>query len=279
MIKDHKEIISLKQFLKKASNNYKANRFIHSKLAPIFEEGIYQKSINEITGEHGSGKSTFCMFIAVLMASPAIVEGLGKRILYITTNKVFSEERIDQIIKSNVEREDLRDITRDNIVYLEAKTVESYDAILSQMDNPIADKKFSAFFLDDMTSLADEKTIEQDNLHDRQQFLDRQIIYLRELVFQYDIFVFVVNSVTTIFDSKLGSKTVYDKYRLKPKLGNRWKSNVHTRIFMSKQCTGKYQKIKVDDHTVKTMEVVFSNFCRQNTLYYSVSEGGIKFIQ
>jgi RecA/RadA recombinase len=160
----------------------------------FFVDGINNQQAIEIVGESGTGKSSFCIFLAINF----LLTHKNRTVLYISINKPVSQKRIDQIIQYHSENvgynsQDLLErLVTHNIRF------EEYCDMSKDFLNIINKEKVGMIVLDTITSIMQEENFKGDKSYGAKiNFLNNQFKMFRKLMSEYDIFVFLINDVRT----------------------------------------------------------------------------------
>jgi RecA/RadA recombinase len=160
----------------------------------IFPEGINNQQIIEVTGESGSGKSSFCIFMAVNF----LLTHKNKSVYFVSVMKAFSFTRFEQIAnyfcnQIGYNYQDLIErFINDSLQY------EDYEDLCRKIENNIDSMKLGMIIVDTFTSLANyenfiDKTLY--NFYEKKKFIDKQFNLFKKLIRKYEMFVFLVNDV------------------------------------------------------------------------------------
>lgn len=107
----------------KQKEKFQQVKFNVESLDSLTEGGIDVGSVTEIFGEAGSGKSQLCMQLALNCALPKKYNGLEGRSVYVSTDKRFSIQRLNQMANCMKEMFNLQDLELlDNIDIIEFTT-------------------------------------------------------------------------------------------------------------------------------------------------------------
>ena len=158
----------------------------NSPLDTILDGGIEKRSITQIYGPPGSGKTNIAMFLSVMVAK------LGKKVAYMDTEGGISIERIQQIIG-----DDFEEIAK-NIVVFEPNTFEEQEEDLNVVESWIASNKgdVDLFVVDSAVALYRVLEIKSSQVTST---LGKQMGQLSRLARKYDIAVVVTNQIYPSF--------------------------------------------------------------------------------
>jgi DNA repair protein RadB len=171
-----------------SAGSYDLNKFLH---------GGYEKDIiTTIYGPGGSGKTNFCLLVAVSQAKR------GSRVIYVDTEGGFSPERVEQILKKSPE---LVDKTLQNILILNPTSFEEQEKAFAQLLKHVSFESVDLIIIDSMVMLyrlelgdavqsGDDEKIKQVNRN-----LAGQLRKLNEIARKEKIPVVVTNQVYSSF--------------------------------------------------------------------------------
>ena len=170
-----------------SSGSYDLNVFLHG--------GYETDIITMIAGPAGSGKTNFCMQVAVSQAKK------GKKVIYMDSEGGFSIDRIKQLLDKDVEK---LDNVLENILLLKPTNFEEQKKDFLQLLKFVKQKDIGLVIIDGMTmlyrlELADAKDEDgvQDirKIHEANQELAEQMGILAEITRKQIIPVLVTNQV------------------------------------------------------------------------------------
>jgi len=170
-----------------SSGSYDLNVFLHG--------GYETDIITMIAGPAGSGKTNFCMQVAVSQAKK------GKKVIYMDSEGGFSIDRIKQLLDKDVEK---LDNVLENILLLKPTNFEEQKKDFLQLLKFVKQKDIGLVIIDGMTmlyrlELADAKDEDgvQDirKIHEANQELAEQMGMLAEITRKQIIPVLVTNQV------------------------------------------------------------------------------------
>ena len=160
-----------------------------------FMKGGYEKDIiTTFYGPAGSGKSNFCMMVAVEQAKN------GKKVIYIDTEGGFSVERIKQLTEFNV---------MENIILLKPTSFEEQKKAFNKLLKEIRTNKIGLIIVDSIIMLyrlelgiAREKDKEdvKENITKVNKDMALQLRTLAEIARKKEIPIIVTNQVYSSFE-------------------------------------------------------------------------------
>lgn len=243
-------------------------RYKTIKLGP---ESINNRSIVEITGEAGTGKSKLCYYFALKTILPEKYGGLEKSCLFITSFKALSDEQkvefFENPVKSLGLSEEETESTLKRLVYRHFNFEEFQRFINENFEKFLVENKIQTIIIDNITCLCDEKFQEMKKYDypGRHNFLFDFFLVFDGLLLKYNLFCFCVNEVRAVFDHEVG---MYFYDSLRPALGKTWENNLGTRLFLKREK-------KIDKRWI---EVSFSNYLIRQYIEFKVTKKGIKFL-
>lgn len=164
--------------------------------------------MHEISGEAGSGKTNFCLQLAVRCILPKRLNGLEAGVLYITTVKPLATRRLEQMLEKYckmMKQEEIKAMF--NRFHMRNFNYDEFLAFNMQIDNTIFENKIKLMIVDSITGLADVRFINDNNEVDyygRANFLREYHSYLitfsqltsfKNLIWSFKLFMIVTNNV------------------------------------------------------------------------------------
>jgi len=167
--------------------------------------GIETRTMTEIFGEFGSGKTQLCNQLSVNVQLPPERGGLGGKAVYIDTEGTFRWERIEAIARgAKVDPDSIMG----NIMYIRAVNSDHQIAIVEELQELIAkDQQVKLVVVDSATSHFRAEYTGRENLATRQQKLNRHLHQLLRLEEIYDMAVVITNQVMARPDMFYGDPT------------------------------------------------------------------------
>jgi len=237
-------------------------------LGPAFQQG----NVIEIFGEAGSGKSQFCLDLA-LQTTAHSPHG---RVLFIVTDRSFPARRMTQLL----EHTDLSPNHLDRIV---VKSVWESKAFFEVLENNVPEMaKIMQLDLIVIDSIAGALRSEfESNQRDfRAHSVHKLGVILNKMARGLSIPIVVTNQVTAVIDQKQEN---FGRQVL-PCLGLSWTCYVHTRLFVAKtgmtvQCDqlNLSKRLKIET-SVRVVEVDFCPFLCNSVMHFIVDNAGIRAI-
>jgi len=168
--------------------------------------GIETRTMTELFGEFGSGKTQICHQISVNVQLPPEKGGLSGKAVYIDTEGTFRWERIEAMAKAAGLDPDT---AMDNIYYMRAINSDHQIAIGDDLQEFIAkNPSVKVVIVDSVTSHFRAEYTGRENLAARQQKLNKHLHQLTRLAEIYDLAVIITNQVMARPDMFYGDPTV-----------------------------------------------------------------------
>lgn len=159
----------------------------NSPIDDLLDGGIEKRSITQIYGPPGSGKTNISLNLAVSVAKS------GKKVAYIDTEGGISIERIQQLAKDDFEE------VANNIIVFEPNTFQEQEDDLKLIESWVASnsKDVDLIVLDSAVALyrVDENKSSKTN-----KDLGKEMSLLSALARSYDLAVVVTNQIYASFD-------------------------------------------------------------------------------
>ncbi len=160
-----------------------------SKILDYMLKGGYEKDIiTTIYGPAGSGKTCLCLLATIYMARQ------GKKIIYIDTEGGFSLERLKQMAldyKKVLER----------TIFLRPTNFKEQKKVFAQLKD-IINNKIGLIIVDTIAMLYRLELGKDENVHEVNRELGKQLSYLAEIARKKNIPVLITNQVYANFDDK-----------------------------------------------------------------------------
>ncbi|MHA1229046.1 MAG: ATPase domain-containing protein [Candidatus Helarchaeota archaeon] len=147
--------------------------------------GFKANNLYHIYGKEGTGKSTFGLFLAYLVAKK------GYKILYIVTDTGLNLPRLKQI--SN---EQFPKISR-QIFVQKPESFQDQDRIINRLENFITDQ-FKLIVLDDLVSLMVKKSRIDSKTYLKKRMLSRQLALLKNISKTFGLIILIINQSSSI---------------------------------------------------------------------------------
>ncbi len=157
--------------------------------------GIETKSITEVCGEYGTGKTQLCHTACVTVQQDYSNGGLKGNALYVDTENTFRPERIETI--SKLRKLDSFKIL-DNVVVAKAYSSSHHELILSEAGKVIDSHNIKLLIIDSIISLYRSEFIGLSALSERQQRLNKLVHTVMRIAETFEIAVLLTNQVTVI---------------------------------------------------------------------------------
>jgi len=249
-------------------------------LDDILRGGIPTKSLTEVVGESSSGKTQFCLQVALQCSLPCARGGLQGKTLYISTNGDFPSSRYKQMGQALIKREEQSGYTPPDpfsqIYPVSAPDLTELWTILTEKLPGQLNRASANIKLIVIDSIASLIRSEHTGAVERARSLWLISSQLRQLADLHNIAVIVVNQVTDKFDEH--SRNVMGPQaegKLLPSMGLSWAKCITTRIIISRtrrQCEVEQtdnnpsneppsKKVRLDTISVpvRNLKIVFSS--------------------
>lgn len=164
-----------------------------SKVLDVLLNGGYEKDIiTTIYGPAGSGKTVICLLCSINTARN------GKKVVYVDSEGGFSLERFKQICSSiNLDYKKILD----NIVFLKPTSFAEQKKSFEKLKDIVNDK-IGLIVVDTIAMLYRLELSKNEDIHEINLELGRQISWLTEIARKKQIPVLITNQVYTDFDDR-----------------------------------------------------------------------------
>ncbi|MEM1541530.1 MAG: DNA repair and recombination protein RadA [Ignisphaera sp.] len=176
-----------------------------SNLDSLLGGGIEVKTITELFGEFGSGKTQLCHQLAVNVQLPIEKGGLNKKAIYIDSEGTFRWERVEAMAKALGLNPDA---VMEGILYIRAVNSDHQMAIIEELKEMIPKENIGLVIVDSITGHFRAEYPGRENLAIRQQKLNKHLHQLMSLAELYDVAVIITNQVMARPDIFYGDPTV-----------------------------------------------------------------------
>ncbi len=164
-----------------------------SKILDVMLGGGYEKDIvTTIYGPAGSGKTVLCLLCGINVARN------GKKVVYVDTEGGFSLERLKQI-SSHITQDYIKIL--DNIIFLKPTSFAEQKKSFEKLKEIINDK-VGLIIVDTIAMLYRLELSKNEDIHEVNIELGKQISYLTEITRNKKIPVLITNQVYTDFDNR-----------------------------------------------------------------------------
>lgn len=232
-------------------------------------EKINNRSITEITGEAGTGKSKLCYYLALKTILPEKYGGLEKGCLFVTTFKRLNEENISEFFGVPAKNLGLDEreieILFQRLIYKHLGFEDFQHFFNEEFEKYLDENRIQTLIIDNISCLCEEK-FQGDKAYNypaRHKFLFDFFFQLNGIILKYNLFCFCVNEVRaqiSEFETRRGNN-------LKPAMGKTWENNLGTRLFLKKNTNNHQRWIQVD----------FSNYLIKQFIEFRITNNGIEF--
>ncbi|MBI2541948.1 DNA repair and recombination protein RadB [Candidatus Woesearchaeota archaeon] len=164
-----------------------------SKILDEMLNGGYEKDvITTVYGPAGSGKTVLCLLCAINVAMK------GKKVVYVDSEGGFSFERLKQI--SSHINQDYKKLL-DNIIFLKPASFAEQKKSFEKLKDIVNDK-IGLIIVDTIAMLYRLELGKNEDIHEVNRELGKQIAYLTEIARKKEIPILVTNQVYSDFDNK-----------------------------------------------------------------------------
>ena len=180
---------------KLSAGSYDLNKFLR---------GGYEKDIiTTIYGPGASGKSNFCMLVAVSQAKK------GNKVIYLDTEGGFSSDRVRQLLGKNPTQQE-QEKTLENILLLKPTTFEEQELEFGKLLKYVKNKTISLIIIDSIAMLyrlelgdaikaSQQQAKGDEKIKEVNRRLARQLKALNEIARKQNTSVIVTNQVYSDF--------------------------------------------------------------------------------
>ena len=252
------------QFFKKYEK-FKKIKFNVPAIDEITEGGISLRSITEIFGEAGSGKSQLCMQLAVNVQLPECFGGLNGKCVYVSTDKRVETKRLDAMSKALqgvfANCPEVQEISfLDNIFVEEFNTAHEFQSFVNKLPQTL--EKHPEIKLVVIDSIAGIFRIETSFI-ERANLMRVLALRLEKLADLHNFSVLTTNHLTASFQETGQTETAA--------LGTTWESMVCTKLKVKN--TTQYSPSRV-----RQIEVVSSPRLANRTAKFLITGNGVSKI-
>ena len=241
------------------------NRYKTINLGP---DKINNRSIIEITGEAGTGKSKLCYYFALHTIMPEKYKGLEKCCLFVTTYMRLTNEKLEDFIIGPAKD---MGITEEEIKLMFPKLIykhlgfEDFQHFFNEdFEKFLVDNRVQTIIIDNISCLCDEK-FQEDKVYNypaRHKFLFDFFFQLNGIILKYNLFCFCVNEVRASLDQGMP----FNYNSLRPAMGKTWENNLGTRLFLKKNKNKRW------------IDIAFTNYLTRQYIEFQINQKGIEFI-
>jgi DNA repair protein RadA len=171
----------------------------------ILNGGIETRSMSELAGMNGAGKTQFCLQLCVNVQLSEDKGGLDGNALFIDTENTFRPERIMGIAEA-MGLDPIK--TAENVLLARAFTSDHQVFLTDNCDSKIRDENVKLLIVDGLMTHFRSEYIGRDALSVRQQKLNEHMSKLRKLMIEYKLAVVYTNQVISSPDLFGGTKAV-----------------------------------------------------------------------
>ena len=258
---------------KLSQNDYQFSGLISGmkryKTFPLGSDIIGNRSIVEITGEAGTGKSKLAYYFALNTIIPEKYEGQEKSCLLITTFMSLTNDKLTNFFFQPAKAKGLTDqeieLMFKKLIYKHLCFEDFQRFINDNFEKFLVDNRIQTIIIDNISSLCDEKFQEDKtyNYPARHKFLFDFFFQLNGLILKYGLNCICVNEVRALLENEI-AMSYYNAIR--PAMGKSWENNLGTRLFLKKKQNKRW------------IEVSFSNFLIKQYFEFRISDNGFEFL-
>eukprot|EP01083_Nonionella_stella_P056027 147736_1 len=251
-------------------------------------DGGLRKGITEISGEAGSGKSSFGMQLLFQCCLRIRDGGLNAKAVYISTEGAVHHGRYNQLHEYYSQKYSNIDFgSRILMMDVQAESVQQkslFDLLPKQAEL----NNVKLIVLDSIATFYRTKT----NYIQRAKEMNKTCHHLTKLSHQHNMIVVLINQVTDVFpsDSLFIDSVLSLNRKVKPSLGLAWTNIIDTRIMLAKhiasrdiRCVDKesnetYFKGSTSQ-VMRQLHVIFSPYLEKQWINFEINDRGIQGVQ
>ncbi|GMH35436.1 hypothetical protein BSKO_03304 [Bryopsis sp. KO-2023] len=229
--------------------------------------GIPRETITELVGPAGVGKTQLCFTLSLVVAAGLGDYGQGKAVIYIDTEKKFSCNRLTEILREILKKEEEEHPNIDErvqsamekiMVVMPENAAEVLDE-LKDLETNIVEQRAGLVVLDSVAALVSGK-YSRDELIDRQDMIGQQATKLKAIAEKFKIPILVTNQVMASFREEGAS----DEAAVTAALGTKWAHAINTRLALEGSDENRLIKISKSPN------------CPHIAVAFEIGQGGIK---
>jgi RAD51-like protein 1 len=206
--------------------------FLGTDIGPLdahLHGGLPCKSVTEIVGPSGAGKTQFCMTMVCKATLPLLLGGTGGKAVYIDTEGSFSATRLQEIASTRFPEyyngpERMAHLLS-CVITKPANSSTEVNAILDEMESLAMMENVRFLVLDSVASKV-RNEFDSSQIHARQAMLLKQAQTLKQLGERFNMAVLVSNQVTTHIGQEMNEAFITAA------LGPLWAHAVNTRLVL-----------------------------------------------
>ena len=204
--------------------------------------GVSARSVTELVGAPGVGKTQFSMMLSVLalrQAASRAAPGERYGVVYLDTEAGFRSERMVQMAESlfpPILSEACQQLGS-RVHYLHLTSSRALMAALDQLESLVIEQGIRLVVLDSAAALV-RKEYGRDNIAERQRLLGQQAAVLKRIAENFAIPVLVTNQMTT-HRSEVAGDGNEPTEQLSAALGTSWAHAVNTRLELQRGADGR----------------------------------------
>lgn len=244
------------------------------------KDSINSRSVVEITGEAGTGKSRLCHYFAIQTIIPKKYGGYEQRCLFLSS-KSIAQEILNEFFIPSMKKKGLQEneikLSLNRLKYIhvdfsaiEKSVINGFE--IEQKDkeeiNEKEENRIKTIIIDNLTALCDQEFQKEEryNYQERHAFISAFFSTMNYTILKYNLFCFCVNEVRSNFDPFNNFNRAES---FKPSLGKNWESNIGTRLLLKKT---------KGNNSKRWIEVPFSNYIINQYFEFIIDNNGLCFI-
>jgi hypothetical protein len=237
------------------------------KTISLGSDEINNRSIVEITGEAGTGKSKLCYYFALKTILPEKYKGLEKSCLLITTYLRLTNEKLEDFIigparEIGIQEDEIK-LMFPKLIYKHLGFDDFQRFFNEDLEKFLVENKIQTIIIDNITYLCEEKFQEEKiyNYQARHKFLLDLFCHLNGIILKRNLFFFCVNEVR----ASLNEELPFNNISLRPTMGKTWENNLGTRLFLKK------------NNNKRCIDVAFTNYLIRQYFEFQINKKGLDF--
>eukprot|EP01084_Bolivina_argentea_P245656 411217_1 len=250
--------------------------------------GGLRKGITEISGEAGTGKTSFGMQLLFQCCLKTENGGLNAKAIYLSTEGTPPKGRYNQLLNYYKSKYANIDFGNQILMLDVQKLIFQEQSLFALLPKQVELNNVKLIVLDSIATFYRLKT----NYIHRAKEMNKTCQHLRKLSYQYNMIVVLINQVTDVFPndilfnaSSFGSIKSSNR-KVKPSLGLAWSNIINTRIMLARNTV--CYDIKETDHAnetylkqtnskiIRQIHIIFSPYLAKQWINFEINQNGIK---